>query len=63
MARVCSYSGEDIEPGKGLMYVKKNGEVLHYKSRKCLREHQGLKRAPRYVKWTKASREARGKSD
>ncbi len=62
MDRICSYSGEPIEPGKGLLYVKRNGEVLHYKSRKCLREHQGLGRAPRYVRWTKASREARGKA-
>ncbi len=63
MERICAYSGEPIEQGKGLMYVKKSGEVLHYKTRKCLREHQGLKRAPRYVRWTQASREARGKTD
>lgn len=63
MERVCAYSGETIEPGKGLMYVKKNGDVLHYKSRKCLREHQHLRRAPRYVRWTQASRDARGKTD
>ncbi len=53
MKRVCSFSGEEIEPGTGIMYVKKNGEVLHYKSRKCLKNHQGMKRVNRYVKWTK----------
>ena len=57
--RVCAFSGDDIEPGTGLMYVKRNGEVLYYKSRKCLREHQGLGRVNRYVKWTKAAREAK----
>jgi large subunit ribosomal protein L24e len=63
MERVCAFSGQTIEAGTGLMYVKKNGEVLHYVSRKCLREHQGLKRAPRYTLWTKASRVARGKEE
>ncbi len=53
MERKCSFSGEDIEPGSGLLYVKRNGEVYHYKSRKCFREHQRLKRVPRYVRWTK----------
>lgn len=51
--RICSYSGEVIEPGTGLMYVKRNGEVYNYKTRKCFREHQTLKRVPRYVRWTK----------
>lgn len=54
--RICSFSGEPIEPGTGIMYVKKNGEVYHYISRKCLREHQGLKRVNRYVPWTQAAR-------
>ncbi len=57
MSRVCAYSGEDIEPGTGLMYVKKNGEVYHYKTRKCLKEHQKLGRVNRYVPWTKVARE------
>ncbi len=57
MERVCSYSGDVIEPGTGLMYVKRNGEVYHYKTRKCFREHQKLKRVPRYVRWTKQARE------
>lgn len=62
MEHVCAYSGEAIEPGKGIMFVKRNGDVLYYKSRKCLREHQDLGRVPRYVRWTKHSREARGKA-
>lgn len=57
--RTCSFSGESIEPGTGIMYVKKNGEVYHYISRKCLREHQGLKRMNRYVKWTKAAHDVK----
>jgi large subunit ribosomal protein L24e len=54
---ICAFSGDPIEPGTGLMYVKRNGEVLHYKTRKCLKEHQKLGRINRYVKWTKAARD------
>ncbi len=51
--RVCTFTGEEIEPGTGLLYVKKNGEVLHYKNRKAFKNHQQLKRVPRYVRWSK----------
>ena len=53
----CAFSGEDIEPGTGIMYVKKDGSVLHYKNRMCLRNHQGLGRVNRYTKWTNAARD------
>ena len=26
--RICSFSHEEIEPGTGIMYVKKDGSVL-----------------------------------
>ena len=26
--RVCSFSGEEIEPGTGMMFVRKDGTVL-----------------------------------
>lgn len=57
MEKICAFSGEPIEPGTGLMYVKKNGEVLHYKTRKCFSEHQHLGRVNRYVKWTRVAHE------
>lgn len=50
--RKCSFSGEPIEPGTGILYVRKNGEVLHFKNRKSLRNHK-LGRVNREVKWTK----------
>lgn len=53
---LCSFSGEEIEPGTGIMYVKKDGSVLHYKSRMCMRNHQSLGRVNRYTKWTHAAR-------
>lgn len=48
----CSFSGEQIEPGTGIMFVKKDGTVYHYKSRMCLKNHQKLGRVNRYTKWT-----------
>ncbi len=56
----CSFSGEAIEPGTGLMYVKKNGEVLWFKNSKCMRNALNLGRVNRHVRWTKAFQEHRG---
>ena len=28
--RTCDYTGEEIEPGTGTMYVKKDGTILHF---------------------------------
>ena len=55
-----TFSGEEIEPGTGIMYIRKNGEVLHFKSSKSLRNMLQLKRINRHVKWTEAFREHRG---
>ena len=30
--RVCAFTGDEIEPGTGMMYVKKDGTVLWFKS-------------------------------
>lgn len=56
MAR-CSFSGEEIPKGKGMMYVKKDGTVFHFCSSKCKKNFLKLKREGRRKKWTQASRE------
>lgn len=55
-----SFSGEDIEPGTGILYVRKNGEILHFKSSKSLRNMLKLGRINRNVRWTEAFKEHRG---
>lgn len=55
-----SFSGEEIEPGTGIMFVRRNGEVLHFKSSKTLRNMLKLKRINRNVRWTEAFKEHRG---
>jgi len=56
----CSYCGENIAEGKGLIFVKKDGKVLNFCSSKCERSFF-KKRDPRKRKWTRTSRKLRGK--
>jgi large subunit ribosomal protein L24e len=51
--RVCSFCGDDIEPGTGKMFVKKDGAIFYFCSAKCEKNQLDLKRVPRRVKWTK----------
>ena len=51
--RVCNFSGEEIEPGTGTMFVRRDGTVLWFKNRKARRNMLKLKRNPRKVKWTR----------
>ena len=50
---VCSFSGEEIEPGTGLMYVQRDGTVKWFKNSKARKNAMKLKRNPRKVKWTR----------
>lgn len=53
----CSFSGKEIEKGKGIMYVKKDGTIYYFASSKEKKNFLGLKREGRRQKWTPASRE------
>ena len=50
--RKCSFCGEDIEPGTGKMFVKKDGTVLNFCTNKCYKNMIELKRVPRTTEWT-----------
>ncbi len=52
----CAFCGRDIEPGTGFMYVKNDGSVLWFCSRKCYKNMIVLGRKARKLKWTLASR-------
>ncbi len=54
--RECTFCGTEIEPGTGMMYVKKNGQIFYFCSSKCRKNHLDLGRTPRYVNWSKHSR-------
>jgi large subunit ribosomal protein L24e len=51
--RICSFSGEEIEPGTGIMFVKRDGTVFWFKDSKSRKNHLKLRRNPRKVKWTR----------
>ncbi|MCD6513148.1 MAG: 50S ribosomal protein L24e [Thermoplasmata archaeon] len=52
MARKCSFCGKEIEPGTGMMYVKKDGTILYFCSSKCRKNMLKLKRDPKKVRWS-----------
>jgi large subunit ribosomal protein L24e len=51
--RNCSFCGNDIEPGTGKIFVKKDGTVLNFCKNKCQKNMLKLKRVPRRVEWSK----------
>ncbi len=51
-ARKCSFCGSDIPVGSGIMYVKRNGTILWFCSRKCRVSMLEFHRDPRKFKWT-----------
>ncbi|MDH7593528.1 MAG: 50S ribosomal protein L24e [Methanomicrobiales archaeon] len=59
-SRICSFCGRGVEPGTGMMFVRKDGTIYYFCDTKCRRNHE-LGRVPRRVRWTAAGRKARGK--
>jgi large subunit ribosomal protein L24e len=51
--QACSFCGNEIEPGTGKIFVKRDGKVLYFCSRKCEKNMLKLGRSPRRLKWTK----------
>jgi len=51
--RVCSYCGNSIEPGTGMMFVKKDGTVYYFDERRCKLSLLKFGRLARKFKWTK----------
>ncbi len=50
--RNCNFCGTQIEPGTGILYVKKDGNTMNFCTRKCQVNMVQMKRVPRRVKWT-----------
>lgn len=53
--RTCDYSGEEIEPGTGIMFVRTDGTVLHFVDSKAEKNYF-LGREARDLEWTAAGR-------
>jgi large subunit ribosomal protein L24e len=48
----CSFCGNPIELGTGLMYVLNDGTIMWFCSRKCFKSYK-TNRDPRKLKWTR----------
>jgi len=59
--RDCSFCGNPIEPGTGLMYIRRDGTRHMFCKAKCRRNLLNLGRVPRTVKWTKSYVKGQGK--
>ncbi|WP_247001324.1 50S ribosomal protein L24e [Halosolutus gelatinilyticus] len=57
--RTCDYTGEEIEPGTGIMYVRNDGTVLHFVNSKAEKNYK-LGREPRDLEWTEQGRRGKG---
>jgi large subunit ribosomal protein L24e len=57
----CTFCGNQLEPGTGKMFVKKDGTIFYFCSTKC-QNNQKLGRVPRRVQWTNAAKKANGKA-
>jgi large subunit ribosomal protein L24e len=49
----CTFCGDTIQKGTGTMFVKKDGKILWFCSRKCEKNLHKLKRKPISTKWSK----------
>ena len=57
----CSFTGKQIPPGTGMMYVKKTGQVLYFINSKAKKNYINLNRIPARTRWTEAFHSKREK--
>ena len=60
ITRTCAFCGNDIEPGTGKMFIRRDGTIHFLCSSKCERNLLNLGRQPRWTRWTKHFRRAKG---
>ncbi len=60
VTRTCSFCGNDVEPGTGKMFIRRDGTIYFFCSSKCERNLLDLGRVPRWTRWTKHFRRAKG---
>jgi len=62
LTRTCSFCGNDVEPGTGKMFVRRDGTVFFFCSSKCEKNLLDLGRVPRTVRWTRAAIQAKARA-
>jgi len=49
----CIFCGIQIPPGTGMLFVKNDGKLFHFCSKKCEKNKMKLGRKPSNMKWVK----------
>jgi large subunit ribosomal protein L24e len=57
----CSFCGGDIMPGFGLMFIRTDGTVQRFCSRRCFVNSVKYRRDPRKLTWIREMRKIEGK--
>ncbi len=52
MIRNCSYCSYDIDIGRGIMFVRRDGTVLNFCAKKCRKAMVDHKKKARKTRWT-----------
>src|SRR5580658_8497626 len=52
--RQCSFCSAEIEPGTGMMFVKRDGSVFNFCNSSCRKQQLHLGRVGHRLKWTRA---------
>src|SRR5580658_680709 len=52
--RQCSFCSAEIEPGTGMMFVKRDGSVFNFCTSSCRKQQLHLGRVGHRLKWTRA---------
>ena len=61
LMKKCSFCGYDIEPGTGTNYIRADGKVIYFCSKKCRIHMLKLGHRPTKIRWTKAYRDVKRK--
>ncbi len=51
--RTCSFCGKKIQPGRGTMYIRNDGQIYNFCGRKCRMAKLVYKKNPWKTRWTK----------
>ncbi len=52
--RQCSFCAREIEPGTGMMFIKRDGQVFNFCTSSCRKQQLHLGRVGHRFKWTRA---------
>merc|ERR1711977_384973 len=61
-SRICRFTGLKIEPGRGILFVKDDGELFYFLNSKAKKLQRDQKKKPSKIGWTTAYRKLHKKN-